>query len=230
MNEGIIVGLLSALWLGVLTSISPCPLATNIAAASFIGRKIGNKKDVLFSGLLYTLGRVLTYIIIGILIITGITSTFFISNFLQKYMHKILGPLLILTGMFLLNLIDLNITGLQMDDKMQEKVEKSGLWGAIFLGIFFALSFCPVSAALFFGSLIPLSIKYGSKVFMPLLYGVGTGIPVLIFAFLMAFSAEKVGKLFNHIKAFEKWARYITGGIFIAVGIFFCLRYIFGVI
>jgi cytochrome c biogenesis protein CcdA len=228
--EGLMMGLLSALWLGILTSISPCPLATNIAAASFIGRKIGNKKDILLSGLLYTLGRTLAYILLGMVIIAGVTSTYIISNFLQNYMHKILGPVLILVGMLLLNLIVIDIGGAQMNEDMQKKVEKGGIWGALFLGVFFALSFCPVSAALFFGSLIPLSIKYGSNVIMPLLYGIGTGIPVLIFALLMAFSAEKVGKLFNKVTSFEKWARYITGGIFIAVGIFYCLRYIFGVV
>lgn len=228
--DGLIMGILSAFWLGILTSISPCPLATNIAAASFIGRKIGNKRDILLSGLLYTLGRILAYVILGMVIVAGVTSTYFISNFLQNYMHKILGPVLIIVGMLLLNLIELNMGGAQMNEDMQKKVEKSGIWGALFLGVFFALSFCPVSAALFFGSLVPLSIKFGSKVIMPLVYGVATGIPVLAFAFLMAFSAEKVGKLFNKVTAFEKWARYITGGIFIAVGIFYCLRYIFKVI
>ncbi len=228
--DGLIMGILSAFWLGILTSISPCPLATNIAAASFIGRKIGDRKNILLSGLLYTLGRTLAYIILGTVIVAGVTSTYFISNFLQNYMHKILGPVLIIVGMLLLNLIEWDISGARMSEDMQKKVEKSGIWGALFLGVFFALSFCPVSAALFFGSLVPLSVKFSSKVIMPLVYGIGTGIPVLIFAFLMAFSAEKVGKLFNRITAFEKWARYITGGIFIAVGIFYCLRYIFKII
>jgi len=230
MTGGIILGLASALWLGILTSISPCPLTTNIAAASYIGRKVGDTKTILLSGLLYTLGRSLTYALIGIVLVSGISSTHAVSIFLQKYMHKILGPLLILTGMFLLGLLSFDLNRLEIGDKLQEKVGKSGLWGAVFLGIFLALSFCPVSAALFFGSLIPLSLKYGSKVMMPLLFGIGTGIPTIIFAFLLAFSAQSVGKFFNKLNRFEVWARYITGGIFIAVGVFFCLRYIFGII
>jgi len=201
-----LLGVLSALWLGLLTSISPCPLATNIAAVSFIGRRIGRTRVVLLTGLLYTLGRVLTYVILGILLVTSVLSIPQVSHILQKYMNKILGLILIFVGMILLELIRFNVTGFGLSEKMQKRVELWGIWGAGLLGVVFALSFCPISAALFFGSLLPLSVKYESGFALPALYGLGTGLPVFLFG-----------------------VRRITGGIFILIGIYYCLVYIFGV-
>lgn len=221
------VGALSALWLGILTSISPCPLATNIAAVSFIGRRIGRTRVVLLTGLLYTLGRILTYVILGILLVTSALSIPQVSHLLQKYMNKILGPVLIFVGMILLELIRINISGPGLSEKMQKRVESYGILGAGLLGIIFALSFCPISAALFFGSLIPLSVKYESGFALPALYGLGTGLPVFLFAVLMAFGAQSVAKAFNKLTQLEWWVRRITGGIFIAIGIYFCLAHIF---
>ena len=222
------LAVLSALWLGVLTSISPCPLATNIAAVSFVSRRIGRTRMVFFTGLLYTIGRMLTYIVIGVLIVTTALSIPQLSVVLQKYMNKILGPILILVGMVLLELIKINLPGFGLTEKMQKHAESGGVFGAGFLGMVFAMSFCPVSAALFFGSLIPLSVKFNSSVMLPAFYGLGTGIPVLLFAVLIAVGAKSVGKMFNRITKFELWIRRITGAIFTLVGIYYCLMYIFG--
>ncbi len=223
------VGALSALWLGILTSISPCPLATNIAAVSFIGRRIGRTRVVLLTGLLYTIGRILTYVVLGILLVTSALSIPQVSHLLQKYMNKILGPVLIFVGMILLELIRINISGTGLSEKMQKRVESYGILGAGLLGIIFALSFCPISAALFFGSLLPLSVKYESGFALPALYGLGTGLPVFLFAVLMAFGAQSVAKAFNKLTQLEWWVRRITGGIFIVIGIYFCLAHIFNI-
>jgi len=222
-----ILGAGSALWLGILTSISPCPLATNIAAISFIGRRLGSTQQVLLSGILYTIGRMLTYLVLGALVVASVLSIPEVSNFLQKYMNKLLGPILILVGMFLLELIQINFGGLGIAEKMQKRAERGGVWGTGFLGIVFALSFCPISAALFFGSLIPLSVKHGSSVFLPSLFGIGTALPVLVFAILLGVSTQAVGKVFNKLTQIEWWARTITGGLFIIVGVYYCLAYIF---
>lgn len=220
---------LSALWLGVLTSISPCPLATNVAAISFIGKNVGSSSNVLFAGLIYSLGRVLSYILVGYLIITGILSVPAVANFLQKYMSIALGPILIFVGILLLGLIKLNFSNNLVNDKIQKKAQDWGIWGAGLLGILFALSFCPTSAALFFGSLIPLSMQNNSNILFPSIYGVGTGLPVILFAFLVALSIGSVGKFYNKITVFEKWMRKITGVIFILVGIYYTLTHLFGV-
>jgi len=225
----LLLGALSALWLGILTSISPCPLATNIAAISFIGRRIGRTRVVFFTGLLYTLGRMLTYVVLGTLLVTSVLSVPQVSHLLQKYMNKFLGPILILVGMILLELIRFNIPGSGLSEKMQKRVELLGIWGAGLLGIVFALSFCPISAALFFGSLLPLSVKCGSSFTLPAIYGLGTGLPAFLFAVLLAFGAQEVAKAFNKLTQIERWIRCITGGIFILIGIYYCLAYIFGV-
>ncbi|MEP0828899.1 MAG: sulfite exporter TauE/SafE family protein [bacterium] len=218
----------SAFWLGILTSTSPCPLATNIAAISFIGRKVGSRRQVLFNGTAYTVGRMLAYLLLAVVVIAGILSIPGISNLLQSYMNKILGPLLILVGLILLDIIPLRLASLGAGEKSQKLAEKGGVWGAAALGFLFALSLCPVSAALFFGSLIPLSVKNNSSVLLPSIYGIATGLPVLIFAFVIAFSAGSLGKLFNKMTLIEKWMRRITGVIFIAVGIYYSLIYILG--
>ena len=225
-----IVGVGSALWLGILTSISPCPLATNIAAISYIGRKVGNSRQVFLTGLLYTVGRTLAYLVLAFVFVASVLSVPQISLFLQKYMHLALGPLLIVVGMFLLGLIQLDMGGGGMGEGLQKRVDAMGIWGALLLGIVFALTFCPTSAALFFGSLIPLSLKVNSSVTLPVVYGVGTALPVMVFAVLLATSAQSVGKAYNVLAKIEWWARMLTGGIFILVGIYFSLKYVFQVI
>jgi cytochrome c biogenesis protein CcdA len=220
----------TALWLGVLTSISPCPLATNIAAISYIGRRLESRRAVLIAGLLYTLGRVAAYVGLGLLIIAGLLAIPALSNFLQKYMHQLLGPLLIVAGMFLLELISFNKSGGDSATKLGERAAGLGIWGALLLGFLFAMTFCPTSAALFFGSLIPLAVERSSRVMMPLIYGIGTALPVVVFALIIAFSAQALGKAFGALQKFELWARRVTGALFILIGIYLTLHYVFGVI
>ena len=224
------LGAASALWLGILTSISPCPLATNIAAISYIGRRVSSTRQVFVTGLLYTLGRTLAYLALAMVLVATALSVPQISLFLQKYMHLLLGPILILVGMFLLGLIQFSMGGSGVSERMQKRVDALGVWGALLLGIVFALSFCPTSAALFFGSLIPLSLSANSSVTLPVIYGIGTAVPVLVFAVLIAVSAQSVGKAFNVLSKIEWWARMITGSIFVLAGIYFALKYIFEVI
>ncbi len=223
-----LLGIASAFWLGILTSISPCPLATNIAAISFVGRRVGSPTKVFLTGLLYTAGRTLTYLVLGVLLVSSLLSAPYLSHVLQKYMNKVLGPILILVGMVLVELIQINFSGSGVSEKTQKRVEALGMWGALLLGVVFALSFCPVSAALFFGSLLPMALRCESGVLLPSIYGVATGLPVLVFAVLIALGANQVGDAFNKIAAFEKWARRTTGAIFIMVGIYYCLTHVFG--
>jgi len=223
------VALGTAIWLGILTSISPCPLATNIAAISFIGRRVDSPRKVVAAGLLYTLGRMVTYLVLGILIVASVLSIPELAMFLQQNMNKFLGPILIIVGMFLLELITIDLMRSNIGARMQDKAERFGIWGAGLLGLLFALSFCPVSAALFFGSLIPLAVDHQSSVVMPIVYGIGTALPVIVFAFVIALSTRMVGVMFNKLKTIEKWARRVTGAVFIAVGIYYTLIYIFGI-
>jgi cytochrome c-type biogenesis protein len=219
----------SALWLGVLTSVSPCPLATNIAAISYIAKGIEKPRQVVLSGVLYTLGRAVAYVVLGILLAYGLHSAPYVSSFLQKYMNKILGPLLIVVGMLLLELIRVSSPGSGAGERIGRRVEGMGPVGAGLLGIVFALSFCPVSAALFFGTLIPLSVKNDSTVLLPLLYGVGTALPVAGFAGVIAAGARSLGKAYSNVVLVERWARRATGVVFIGVGVYLTLVHVFGV-
>ncbi len=225
--EFLTAGLLTALWLGILTSISPCPMATNIAAISFISKKVGSTRAVLLSGLFYTLGRMIAYLTVAMIVVYSLLSAPELARFLQKYLNIILGPLLIIVGLFLLEIIKMNFgKGMSFSQKFQDSAQKKGIWGAAMLGFIFALSFCPVSAGLFFGSLIPLSLKYESALFLPLIYGIGTALPVIIFAIVIGYSANYIGKIFNKLTKFEYWARRVTGVIFIIAGLYLVWEFI----
>ena len=226
--EGL-VGIASALWLGVLTSVSPCPLATNVAAMSFVGRRLASPRAVLASGLLYTLGRALTYAVLGGLLVASLLNAPVVSSLLQKYMNKLVGPLLIVVGVFLLELVSLPRGRGGVAETLQGRVERAGVWGAGLLGVLFALTFCPVSAALFFGSLLPLAVKQQSSVLLPLVYGVGTAVPVLAFALLIAGGATSLGRVFDQVARVERRARQATGVLFVVIGVYFSLENVFRV-
>jgi cytochrome c-type biogenesis protein len=222
--------LASAVWLGILTSVSPCPLASNIAAVSFISRRITQRNTVFLSGILYTLGRSLTYIVLGVLIVKTLVDVPILSDFLQRYVNKILGIVLILVGMVLLDLLRIPLSIPSVSENVAKKLAEKGTFGSLPLGILFALAFCPVSAALFFGGLIPIAIKAKSGVGLPLIYGIGTGLPVLLFASLVAAGAGYINNLYHRIAKIEFYTKKVTGIIFILVGIYYALIYIFEIL
>jgi len=226
----LVIAAVSALWFGILTSVSPCPLATNITAISFVGRRTGSPTGVLLSGLLYTLGRAVVYVAIAMLLVTSLLSAPTVSLTLQMWMNKLLGPILILVGMVMLGLIPIRFRGRGMSEQLQQRVERWGLMGALALGVLFALSFCPVSATLFFGSLLPLAVQHESGVLLPLVYGIGTAVPVVVFAVVLAFGARWLGKLFERVTQVERWMRAITGIVFVGVGIYMSLLYVYRMI
>ena len=222
----IFLGLMTALWLGILTSISPCPLASNVAAVSFLSKKIAHPALVLISGLVYTLGRMVAYAVLGWIIVNSLLSVPQVAQFLQKYMGKALGPLLIVTGLILLEIITIRLPGLSLSQKYHNKLAESGALGAFLLGFIFALVFCPISAALFFGSLIPLAINSKSGIVLPFIYGIGTGLPVLVFAVAIAFGMTSLSRWFHRITRIEYYTRKITGAVFIFVGLYYTGIYI----
>jgi cytochrome c biogenesis protein CcdA len=224
--ESLLIDIGAAFWLGILTSISPCPLSTNIAAVSYVGRSVVKTRSVLFSGLLYALGRTFAYCAVAILVTQSLQMIPGISMFLQKYINLVMGPLLIVVSMVLLGIFNLWLSG-GIGNKLQKRVDRMGIWGAGFLGIVFALAFCPVSAGLFFGALIPLALKHNA-VLMSIIYGTGTAIPVIGFAFILAFSTNLLGTVFKKLTAIEIWVRRTTAAVMIAVGIYLILRHNFG--
>lgn len=226
----VLFGAASALWLGILTSISPCPLATNIAAISYIGRRVGNARHVVATGLLYAAGRTVAYWGLAVVLVASVLSVPKVGQFMQQWMPLFLGPILIVVGMLLLGLIEVSFGGAGMSDSMRRRIDALGIWGALPLGAMFALAFCPTSAALFFGSLLPLAFRIKSSIALPVLYGVGTALPVLVFAVLLAASVQAVSKAYQVLARAEWWARVLTGWIFIGVGIYYSLKYVYQVI
>ena len=217
---------LSALALGLMTAISPCPLATNITAIGFISRDIENKHRVFLNGLLYTLGRALTYTGIALIIFLG-ADQFKFSGFFQRYGEKFIGPLLIIIGLFMLDIIKIKFPGLSgVTSRMQNK----STWGytdAILLGLIFALAFCPYSGVLYFGMLVPITVASASGLYLPVVFALATGIPVIIFAWVLAYTVSGIGGLYSRVKTFELWFRRIISVIFILTGIYYIIRVYF---
>ena len=217
---------LSAFILGLMTAISPCPLATNITAVGFISRDIENKHRVFINGILYTLGRAITYTAIPLVIFFGVDQLKF-SGFFQRYGEKIIGPLLIVIGLFMLDFIKVNFPAMnRLSTRMQNK-ETWNSFDAILLGIVFALAFCPYSGVLYFGMLVPMTVSSASGLYLPIVFALATGIPVIIFSWLLAYTVSGIGGFYHKVKTFELWFRRVIALLFIVVGVYYIFRAFF---
>ena len=222
--------MVTAVWTGVITSVSPCPLATNLAALTYISKHSGSHKlAVLGHGLLYALGRALAYIVIGFLLVKSLLSAPAFSFFMQKYGNQALSPILVLAGMYMLDMFGRGFEGFNVFDMSKFKA-KAGALSSLLMGLLFALAFCPISAALYFGVIIPLSAKNSAPFALPLLYGLGTALPVIGLAVALDFGFKKVSALTGLAGKFEKYAKPATGWVFIAAGAYLGLKYIFGIV
>jgi cytochrome c-type biogenesis protein len=213
--------IVSALVLGLLTAISPCPMATNITAIGFIGKDIENKNRVFYNGLVYTLGRSFSYTVLAVIIFLG-ANQFKISGIFQQYGEKIVGPLLLIIGVFMLGIIQLNFPAFNRLSARLQNRQKFSYWNVFLLGVIFALAFCPYSGVLYFGMLIPLTVST-SGLHLPVVFAIATGIPVVIFAWLIAFAISGVGNLYKRIKSFEFWFRKVVAVLFIGTGVYYMI-------
>ena len=212
----------TAIILGLMTAISPCPLATNISAIGFISRDLKDNKRVFINGLVYTLGRAISYTGLALIIFFG-ASKMNVSMLLQGWGEKLLGPVMILIGLFMLDVIKIKLPGISgLTDKIGEK-SKGSYWSTLLLGMAFALAFCPYSGVLYFVMLIPMTVASASGLYLPVLFAIATGLPVIIFAWLLAYAVGNVGKLYNRIKVFELWFRRVVSVIFIGVGVYYVI-------
>ena len=207
--------------LGILTSISPCPLVTNVTAVAYISKEIKTVKNTLLNGLYYTLGRGISYTLLATLIYFGLSS-FQISGIFQGWGDKILGPVLIIIGLIIFGVIKIKLNGHnQKIENLKEWLAGKGYIGSLLLGVLFALAFCPYSGVIFFGILMPLILRSSEGLLLPPLFALGTGLPVIIFSFLIAFSMQKVSKAFQVVQRVEKFMRYAVASIFIITGIYY---------
>ncbi len=216
---------LTAFILGLLTAISPCPLATNIAAIGFISKNIEDRKAIFMRGIYYTVGRVLAYTVLGIILISILkegASMFGIQKAISKWGELLIGPVLLIIGLFMLFGHKLNLPKFGFDGSNSEKLAGKGSWGALLLGVLFAMAFCPSSGIFYFGMLIPMSVTATVGWLLPVLFAVATALPVLVVAWILAFSVEKVGEVYGKIQTVQKWLNIVVGAIFVIVGIYYC--------
>lgn len=212
---------LSAFILGLMTSISPCPLATNITAIAYISKDIENKRKIFTNGLFYTLGRALSYTLLGVILYFG-ASKFQVSKIFTTNGEKFLGPLLIIIGVLMLDVFKIKFPSLgKITEKMQNSSKKGSNLSSLLLGVVFALAFCPYSGVLFFGMLIPMTIASPSGLYLPIVFAIATGLLVIIIAYLLAFSFSKIGNFYKKIQVFQKWFNRVVAIIFILVGLYY---------
>jgi len=219
------IPLLTAFLIGILTSISPCPLATNITAIAYISKDIKTPRHTLLNGLFYTIGRGISYTVLATLIYFGLSS-FEISRIFQGWGDKILGLVLILIGLIMFGVIKISLPGRnERVERLKEKIASKGFLGALLLGVIFALAFCPYSGVLFFGVLIPLVLKSTESLLLPPLFALGTGLPVILFSFVIAFSVKRLSQAFSVVSKVEKVMRFTVASTFVLVGIYY-LQYL----
>lgn len=220
---------LTAFLLGLLTAVSPCPLATNIAAIGFIGKDIENRRRIFRNGVLYTVGRVIAYTTLGIILISILkegASVFGIQKAIGKWGEMLLGPMLLIIGLFMLIGHRLNLPKFGFNGN-GERLAGHGGWGALLLGVLFAMAFCPTSGIFYFGMLIPLSVTATAGWLLPVLFAIATALPVLAVAWILAFSVEKIGEFYGKMQIIQKWLNIIVGILFIVVGIYYCITICF---
>jgi cytochrome c-type biogenesis protein len=215
------VPLLAAFALGLLTSISPCPLATNITATAYVAKNVTSRSKVLLTGSLYTLGRMLSYTSLAALIYYG-ASKFQVAKLFQSNGEKFIGPVMIVIGLIMLDVIKLGfLSKTNLTDKLSEKFKGRGILGAFLLGVVFALAFCPYSGALFFVILLPMVMSSAEGLALPVVFSIGTGLPVILFSFVIAFSIHKIGLYYKAVQNIEKIMRIVAGVVFLLAGLYY---------
>lgn len=222
-EHSMILAVGAAFWLGVLTSVSPCPMATNVAAIGYLARNSHSRTRQLLAGVLYALGRAVAYTLVGALIAWGLLGAPLLSTFLQRHLGQLMGPLLIVVGMILLGLLP-GLPSFGSSGKLGKAIADLGVLGAGLLGMLFALAFCPVSAALFFGSLLPLALQQQSVWLLPAVFGIGSALPVLIFGILLAVARHAATKAFGCLQQMDRWLLPVSGWLLVGVGIYLILR------
>lgn len=230
MNAEFLAAIFTGLWTGIVTSVSPCPLATNIAALSYIFKHSSSHKfAIIYNGFFYSIGRAIAYIVIGYMIVKSLLSAPAFSFFMQKYGNQILSPILILGGMYMLEMFGQNFAGFNLLDLSKFKA-KGGTISFVIMGFLFAMAFCPISAALYFGVVIPMAAASSAPFLLPLLYGIGTALPVIAIALALEFGFKKISGITGLAGRFEKYSKPATGWVFVAAGIYLALKDIFHLI
>jgi sulfite exporter TauE/SafE len=213
--------LISALLLGLLTAIAPCPMTINITAVGFIGKDISRRQRIFTNGAFYALGTICSYVTLALVLYFG-ADQFKVSQFFQQHSESIIGPLLLVIGLFMTGMIRLDFPVMTRLTKKFETRKSFRAWDSFLLGMILALAFCPYSGVLYFGMLIPLIISTSSP-WNSLVFSLSAGLPIVLFAWLLAFTVSGVGKAFNNLKTFEFWFRKMVAAVFIGIGLYYII-------
>lgn len=214
---------LTAFLLGLLTAVSPCPLATNIAAVGYIGRELESRRRVFRNGLLYTLGRVIAYTVLGAVLIWLLregSSLFGIQKVIARYGERLIGPALLLMGLYMLFGQNLRLPSFGFNGQGETLARKGG-WGALALGMLFAMAFCPTSGVFYFGMLIPMAATTAGGYLLPVLFAVATALPVLAVAWILAFGMQRIGNFYGKMQTVQKWLNRVVGILFVLTGVYY---------
>ena len=209
---------ISSLLLGLLMAIAPCPMTINVTAMGYIGKDLTQPRKIFINGLFYTLGTIASYSGLALILYFG-ADQFRISSVFQQYSEYIIGPLLLLIGLYMLGLFRIDLPGFSRLTGRFQNRKSFRAWDSFLIGLVFALAFCPYSGVLYFGMLIPLVLATSSP-WLPLVFSLAAGIPIVIFAWLLAFTVSGVGRLFNRLKTIEFWFRKAVALLFIGIGIY----------
>lgn len=226
--DGSTVPAVTAFLLGLLTAISPCPLATNITAIGYISRDITDRNRIFRDGLLYALGRIAAYTLLGAVLIAILregASMFALQKAISRYGEMLLAPALILIGLFMLFGHKLKLP--QFGFSGGDRIKKRGGWGALLLGVLFAMAFCPTSGIFYFGMLIPMSAAETGGYLLPAVFALATALPVVAVAWILAYSVAGLGRFYSRMQVFQKWLNRIVALLFIAVGVYYGIIYYF---
>lgn len=225
--EGSEVPVLTAFLLGLLTAVSPCPLATNITAIGFISKDIESKDRTFLLGILYTIGRMVAYSLLGALLIWMLRrgfDTFDLQSKVSQWGEMLLSPVLIVMGLVMLFGDRLPLSGFGLNAS-EKSGRLRGAWGSLLLGILFAMAFCPTSGLFYFGMLIPMSASATGGYALPVVYALATGLPVVIVAWIIAYSIGNIAGFYKKMQVFQKWLNRMVAVLFIIVGIYYAYTF-----
>ena len=218
---------MTAFLLGLLTAVSPCPLATNITAIGFISKDIESKDRTFLLGILYTIGRMVAYSLLGALLIWMLRrgfDTFDLQSKVSQWGEMLLSPVLIVMGLVMLFGDRLPLSGFGLNAS-EKSGRLRGAWGSLLLGILFAMAFCPTSGMFYFGMLIPMSASATGGYALPAVYALATGLPVVIVAWIIAYSIGNIAGFYKKMQVFQKWLNRMVAVLFIIVGIYYAYTF-----
>jgi len=216
--------LVSALLFGLMGALAPCQISTNVAALAFLSRDVSDPRRIWGQTAAFIAGKVTVYLLVGGAVVILSLQLNQVNDAVVPVVviaRRALGPLLIVVGLFMLGLLKLPLSlGERFSAWLEGKVgQRQGVIPAYLLGVAFSFTFCPTLFWLFFGLTIPLAIASPGGVLFPGVFALGTALPVLGLAAVIASGSVNVGQFVKRFKAANIWIQRAVGVIFVVIGL-----------